>query len=237
MGEVRKSSWSYRRAWPLIAIGAGLLCFFLLGGGEWLSLDLLRARHRDLAAFVADHYALSVAGFILIYVVVVALSIPGATILTLAGGYLFGVIPATCYIVVGATAGATIVFLAARSSLGDLLRAKAGPWFAKLADGFQRDAWSYMLILRLVPLFPFFVINLVPAFLGVRLRIFVWTTFIGIIPATLVYATLGSGLGQILDSDAAISTALSPTIIAALLGLAALSAAPLILRRIRGRQQ
>jgi uncharacterized membrane protein YdjX (TVP38/TMEM64 family) len=106
---------------------------------------------------------------------------------------------------------------------------------AKLAAGFQRDVWSYMLILRLVPLFPFFVVNLVPAFLGVSLRCFAVTTFIGIIPATFIYAALGAGLGDALRSGGDLSVALSPGVLAALLGLAALAALPILYNRLRRR--
>lgn len=225
----------WRRLWPLLALAAATVLFLALGGGDWLSLATLQARHDELAAFVAAHYVQAVLIYGLVYTTVVALSVPGGTPLTLIGGLLFGVFAATCYILLSATAGAMIVFLIARSSLGEPLRQRAGPWFAKLAKGFERDMWSYMLILRLVPLFPFFVVNLVPAFLGVSLTCFAVTTFFGILPAVLVYASLGAGLGTALASGGDLSLALSPQIILGLLGLAALAALPIIYRRLKGR--
>ena len=225
----------WRRIWPLLILAAAGVLFIALGGGRWLTLDTLRARHDELAGFVAAHYVRAALIYALVYTVVVALSVPGGTVLSLLGGFLFGVYAATCYILVSATAGAVIVFLIARSSLGEPLRQRAGPWFAKLAQGFARDKWSYMLILRLVPLFPFFVVNLVPAFLGVSLTCFAVTTFFGILPGVLVYASLGAGLGTALASGGDLAVALSPQIILGLLGLAALAALPVIYRRLKAR--
>ncbi len=227
---------SVRRLWPLVLMALGAALFFLFGGDELLSLESLQRLHGQLAAFVAEHYVRAVLAFMLVYVAVVALSIPGGTVLTLAGGFMFGVLPATCYIVVAATGGAVIVFLAARSALGEILRARAGPWLCKLSAGFQRDAWSYMLILRLVPLFPFFVVNLVPAFLGVSLTCFAISTFFGIMPATFVYAALGNGLGDALRSGGDLQAAISPSAVGGVLGLAVLAALPLLYRRLRGRK-
>jgi uncharacterized membrane protein YdjX (TVP38/TMEM64 family) len=221
--------------WPLLILVAGAGAFFALGGASLLSLDMLRARHADLAALVELHYVQSALLYTLIYAVITALSVPGATALTLIGGFLFGVFAATCYILVGATAGAVTVFLIARSSLGEPLRQRAGPWFSRLAAGFERDMWSYMLILRLVPLFPFFVVNLVPAFLGVSLTCFAVTTLFGILPAVVIYTALGSGLGTALESGGDLSAALSPQILLSLLGLAILAALPIFYRRLKGR--
>lgn len=225
----------WTRLWPLLILVAAALLFFAFGGSTWLSLDTLKARHDDLAAFVAAHYLQAALIYVLVYTTLVALSVPGGTPLTLIGGFLFGVYAATCYILLSATAGAVIVFLIARSSLGEPLRQRAGPWFAKLAQGFERDMWSYMLILRLVPLFPFFVVNLVPAFLGVSLTCFAVTTFFGILPAVLVYTSLGAGLGNALASGGDLAVALSPQILLGLLGLAALAALPIVYRRLKGR--
>lgn len=237
MTEQPKDAWSPSRLWPLALIATGIALFFLLGGARVLSFDELQRQHRHLAAFVDAHYVQAVFAYMGVYVLVVALSLPGATVLTLAGGFMFGAVAATCYIVLAATTGAVILFLAARSALGDPLRARAGPWLTKLEAGFQRDVWSYMLILRLVPLFPFFVVNLVPAFLGVSLLCFAVTTFFGIIPATYIYALLGTGIGDVVNAGGDIRTALSPGIIAGLIGLAALTALPILVKRLSARRR
>ena len=140
--------------------------------------------------------------------------------------------------VVGATIGATAVFMAARYLLADLLRAKAGPWLAKMEAGFKEDATSYLLVLRLVPGFPFFVVNLVPAFLGVPLGKFVISTFFGIIPGTFVFASIGAGLGSIFDSmqEFSLRGALTPQVITALVGLAVLSLIPVACKRLKAQR-
>lgn len=236
MGEGKPDRVNWRRLWPLLPMGIGILLFFLLGGRGILSLDFLKARQADLLILVENHYYLAVLGFMLAYVAVVAFSIPGSVVLTLAGGFMFGTIPAACYIVTAATIGAVLVFLAARSALADLLRARVGPWFGRLADGFQRDAWSYMLILRLVPVFPFFVVNLVPAFLGVPLRCFAVTTFFGIIPATFIYAAIGNGLGETLAASDGPRLSVAPSVWLGLVGLATLAAAPIAWKWLQRRK-
>jgi len=158
----------------------------------------------------------------------VAFSVPGALIATLTGGFLFGTLSGGLYTIVGATIGATIVFLAARTALGDLLRAKAGPGIRKMEEGFAKNAFSYLLVLRLVPLFPFFLVNLAPAFLGVRLRTYVVATFFGVIPGTFVFASVGNGLGAVFDSgeDPNLGIIFQPEVLLPILGLAALSLVP-----------
>lgn len=233
MEERADKTWSLRRFWPLLAILLGIVLFFASGLGETLTLDHLKAHHDRLIALVAAHYALAIFAFILFYAIAVTLSLPGGTILTLAGGLMFGPFLGTLYVVIGATLGATLLFLAARSSLGEILHRRAGPWLRKLEQGFNRDAWSYLLILRLVPIFPFFVVNLVPAFLNVSWRCYVATTFIGIIPGAFVYALVGSGFGDVLAAggDISLDAVVSPKIIAALCGLAALAALPILYKR------
>lgn len=227
--------WSWRRLWPVGVIVLGAALVIMLDLGRFLNLDSLRLYHGALREFVATNYLLAMLSFVAIYAVVVALSLPGGVPLTLTGGYLFGAIVGTGLVVAGATLGAVTLFLAARSSLAVPLRARAGPWLGRLEAGFRQDAWSYMLILRLVPLFPFFVVNLVPAFLGVSLRCYAVTTFFGIIPGTFVYALVGSGLGDVLAAGEQISldSILSPAIIVGLIGLALLAALPIVVRQIK----
>ena len=168
-----------------------------------------------------------------------ALSLPGGAVLTIAGGFLFGKWIGTVLVLGAATLGAALLFVAARTALAGLLRARAAPWLIRLEAGFRADAFSYLLVLRLVPLFPFFVVNLVPAFLGVSLRVFVLATLIGIVPGTFVYATVGSGLGSIFDSGRPFTPAgiLTREIVLALLGLALLALMPVIYRKWSRRRQ
>jgi uncharacterized membrane protein YdjX (TVP38/TMEM64 family) len=159
-------------------------------------------------------------------------------VLTVAGGFLFGVVLGTLYVVVAATLGATAIFLIARSALGDLFRAKAGPFVQQMEAGFRENAFSYMLVLRLIPLFPFFVVNLVPAFLGVPLRTYVVGTLIGIIPGTLVFILAGAGLGSVFDRGGVftVDSVLTPEIVAGLVGLSLLSLLPVIYKRLKARK-
>lgn len=222
-----------RRVWIALAVLAVVLALRFTGLGELLSLETL-ARHRGaLAGFVAANAALAAGAYVAVYVAAVALSLPGAVVLTLAGGLLFGAVAGTMLTVVAATIGATLVFLFARRIFGADALERLGPRAASLAEGIRRDAASYLLVLRLVPLFPFFLVNLVPAFCGVRLPVFVLTTLFGILPGTAVFTLAGAGLGEVLAAGGQfeISRVLTPTILGALLGLAALSLAAIPLRR------
>lgn len=192
-----------KRLAPLAVILAGIAAFFGLGLNQYLTFDALSEHRESLLAFVADNPLLAPLAFILIYALATAMSLPGGVVLTIAGGFLFGTLLGGCYVVVGATLGATAIFLIAKTALGDALRSKAGPWMAKMEAGFRENELSYMLILRLVPLFPFWLVNLVPAFLGVALPTYVIATFIGIIPGSFAYASVGAGLGTVFDQGQA----------------------------------
>jgi len=221
-----------KRVWLALAVLALIVALRLTGLGSLLSLDTL-ARHRAaLSGYVAENFLLAAGAFVGIYAAAVALSVPGAIILTLAGGFLFGAAFGTLLTVVGATIGATLVFLFARTIFGENALDRFGAPAQRLAEGIRRNAASYLLVLRLVPLFPFFLVNLVPAFVGVRLPVYVLTTFFGIIPGTAVFSLTGAGLGSILDAGGTldIGRVLTPQIIAALLGLAALSLAAIPLK-------
>lgn len=222
-----------RRVWIVLGIVVAILALRLTGLGDLLSLDTL-ARHQEaLAGFVAARLPLAMAAYVAVYVAAVAFSLPGAVVLTLAGGFLFGAVLGTALTVAAATTGATLVFLLARRIFGADALDRLGPRATRLAEGIRRDAASYLLVLRLVPLFPFFLVNLVPAFCGVRTRIFVLTTLFGILPGTAVYSLAGAGLGEVLAAggDFQIGHVLTPTVLGALLGLAALSLAAIPLRR------
>ena len=229
---------SWRRLWPVLILIAGLVAFRAFGIHEYLTLDNLRLYRGDLADYLAQNYVLMALGFMGAYVLMVAFSVPGAAIMTITGGFLFGSVMATGLVVVSATIGATALFLIAKTALGDPLRARTGPALLKMEAGFQKNAFNYLLVLRLVPLFPFFLVNLVPAFLGVKLRDFVLATLIGIIPGTFVFAQVGAGLDSILDSgeDLSIGTILSGDVLAAMIGLAILSLIPVFYKYYRARQ-
>lgn len=228
---------SLRRLLPLIVLAAGLAAFFALGLHRYLTLDTLRDNRQALAGWVADHWLLAALAYVGAYIAIVAFSLPAALVATLTGGFLFGTVFGGLLTVVGATIGATLLFLAARTALGDMLRAKAGPKLRKLEEGFGENAFSYMLVLRLVPLFPFFLVNLAPAFLGVPLRTYVAATFLGILPGTFVYASLGNGLGAIFEAgrDPDLGLIFQPQVIGPILALALLALVPVVYRRFAGK--
>jgi uncharacterized membrane protein YdjX (TVP38/TMEM64 family) len=224
------------RLLPLAVLLAGAAAFFGLGLHDYLSFETLRENRVELTAWVQDRMVLAALAIILLYAATTVFIPPSGTVMTVAGGFVFGAVAGTVYVVIGATIGATALFLTARFVLGDGLRARAGTGIRKMEAGFRENALSYMLILRLVPLFPFWLVNLAPAFLGVRLRTYVVGTFAGIIPGTAVYATFGAGLGSIFDSnrELTLSGVLTPEIVAGLVGLALLAFIPVVYKRIKG---
>ena len=155
---------------PLVVLVAALVAFFAFGLQRYVGFSMLREHRSALMHFVADHAVLSALAFMAVYAVATAVSLPGGAVLTVAGGFLFGTLLGSIYVMIGATVGATGLFLAARTAFGDALRGRAGPWVARMEAGFRENALSYLLFLRLVPVFPFWLVNLVPAFLGVPLR-------------------------------------------------------------------
>ena len=190
-----------KRYLPLLLLVGLMSLVFAMGWHKHLSFKTIGTNYEAMRAFIGENLVAALAIYVLAYIVVVALSLPGGLIMTLSGGLLFGWklgAPAT---VVGATVGATIIFLIARSSFGESLAAKAGPSLAKLRDGFKENALSYLLFLRLVPAFPFVVVNLAPALLGVPLRTYVVGTFFGISPGTTAFSVAGSGLGSVVEAQ------------------------------------
>jgi uncharacterized membrane protein YdjX (TVP38/TMEM64 family) len=237
-GATPRAAFSLRRLWPLGVLAVGLGAVFALGLDQYLTFEALRANRAGLTAFVTEHAILAGALYLLIYAAVVALSVPGGAVLTITGGFLFGTLAGTGLVVVAATLGATLLFLIAKTTFGEALRARAGPFLGRMEAGFRENALSYLLVLRLIPLFPFFVVNLVPAFLGVSLRTYVLGTFFGIIPGSFVYTSVGAGLGSVFDRQEAFSPAgiLTPEIVIALVGLALLTLLPVAYRKLRARR-
>jgi len=183
---------------PLLIIVAIFALFFLLGFDEYLTFNALSENRDSLLSYVEQHYVLALLIYLGFYVIAVAASLPGGLLLTISGGFLFGWVVGGLVTVIAATIGATILFVVAATSVGNTLRQRAGPWLKKLEAGFQDNALSYLLFLRLVPAFPFWLVNIAPAFLGVSLRTYVIGTFVGIIPGTFVFAFLGTGLDSII---------------------------------------
>jgi uncharacterized membrane protein YdjX (TVP38/TMEM64 family) len=171
--------------------------------------------------------------------VVVAFSLPGGAVMTITGGFLFGWLGGGLIVIVGATVGATALFLIARTAIGGFLEAKAGPFLLKMEDGFRQNALSYLLVLRLIPIFPFWLVNLVPAFLGVSTTTYITATFFGIIPGTFVYASVGNGLGALFDAgdDPDLGIIFEPQFLAPLLGLAVLAIIPVVYKKCQSRRK
>lgn len=221
---------------PLFVLGGGALLGFIFLR-EYLSLDTLRENREALLAWRDDNYLLAALAYVTAYVVVVAFSIPGAAFMTLTGGFLFGLVPGTLLTVFGATMGASCIFLAAKTSLGESLKERAGPWMEKFEKGFQENEISFLFLLRLVPALPFFVANLLPAFFGVSLFTYVWTTFLGILPGTAVYTSIGTGLGEIFakGGDISLNVFADPAVWGPFAALTALAIMPIIIKKVRGK--
>jgi len=206
---------------------AAIVAFFVFGGPHYLSLAALKANRDALLSFAGAHQAAALAIAFGVYAGAVALSLPGGLILSLACGLLFGRVLGTALAVVAATVGATLVFLAARYLLADAMRKLLGAKGAAINAGFTRHAMSYLLFLRLVPLFPFFLVNIAPAFTSVPARTYVLATLLGIIPGTFVYVNLGDALGR-LDS---LTGVLSMNTLGSLALLGLLALVPVFVRR------
>lgn len=193
-------TWLKRLSPLLVLLAAGGL-IYAVGSQRYLSLQELAENRMLLRSLIHSNLPLALLVFAGLYAGVVALSLPGGAVMTLAGGFLFGWFIGGVASLIGATIGASIVFLIARSALSDLLAAKAGPWLNRFRDGFREDAFSYLLFLRLVPIFPFWLVNLAPGLLGVGFRTYVATTFLGIIPGTFAFSLAGNGLDSVFEAQ------------------------------------
>ena len=228
------------RRLPLIAvIAAALLGAFFLR--DYLSFDALAENRERLLAFRDANYLLAAAAFIGLYVVVVAFSLPGATVMTLTGGFLFATFPGAFFNVLAATIGATGIFLAARLGLGDRLASKmdASEGIAgRIKAGIDENQWSTLFLIRLVPAVPFFVANVLPALFGVPLWRYAITTFLGIIPGAVVYTSVGAGLGAVFAAGETpdLGIIFEPHVLLPILGLCLLAALPILLKAVRGKK-
>ncbi len=224
-----------------LALGA-IAAAWGLGLFRLLSFEVVRENRAALTLFVADHHGLALLAFFAVYVAATALALPGALWITVAGGFLFGAPQAAAVVTVAATLGAVIVFLIARATIEGAreggLAARARPFLARMEQGFKADEAFYLLTLRLLPIVPYFIANIAPAFLGARLSVFAWTTFLGIIPGVVAYAWIGGGLGAVLDAGGAPDiAALSRAILPPLAALAALPLLAILVRRLGARRR
>lgn len=228
------------RKLPLIIIlVAALAGAFLLR--DYLSFQALSDNREALLAFRDANYLGTVLAFIAAYVVIVAFSLPGATIATLTGGFLFAIFPGALFNVIGATLGAVIIFQAARWGLGDKLAARMDTsegTVKRIKDGIDANQWEMLFLIRLVPAVPFFVANLVPALVGVPLSRFAITTFLGIIPGGVVYTSVGAGLGEVFARGETpnLGIIFEPAILLPILGLCVLAALPILIKALRGKK-
>ncbi len=235
MTDIKKSG--PVRYLPMIAI----LVVAVIGAftlKDYLSFEALRDNREALIAFRDNYYSLTVVLFIAAYTVVVTFSLPGAAIASITGGFLFATFPGALFNIIAATTGATLIFLAARWGMGEKLAAKmeaSDGAIKKIKDGIDENQWSMLFIIRLVPAVPFFVGNLVPAMVGVPLHRFVISTFLGIIPGSVVFTSIGAGLGDLFARGETpnFGIILEPYILLPILGLAALAALPMLLKLIR----
>jgi len=228
------------RRLPLIAIVivAALGAFFLR---DYLTFEALRDNREALLAFRDANYVLTVGLFILAYFLIVAFSLPGATIATLTGGFLFATFPGALFNVTGATLGATAIFLAVRWGFGEQLGKKlesSEGITKKIKDGIDENQWSMLFMMRLIPAVPFFVANVLPALLEVPLRRYVISTFFGIMPGAVVYTSVGAGLGEVFARGETpnLGIIFEPAVLLPILGLAALSAMPIVIKAVRGKK-
>ncbi|MDA0238421.1 MAG: TVP38/TMEM64 family protein [Proteobacteria bacterium] len=188
-----------KRLLPFAVLIAALIVTFSLDLHQYLSFDSLKENRETILEWRSSNAVLAALLFVLVYAAAIAISLPGAIWLTIASGFLFGTLQGGLLVVFAATLGATIIFLAARYAFADFFHAKVSGLLKQVEEGFRKDAVSYLLFLRFVPVFPFWLVNLVPAVLGVSLPAYVIATFFGIIPGTMVFASLGNGIGHLID--------------------------------------
>jgi len=223
-----------KRAAPIAVIGLALALFFMLDLHRYFSLEALRENREMLQAWVEKSPLLAIVIFMLVYAGAVAISFPGASIMTVFGGFLFGLWPGAPAVVIAATLGAGIIFLASKTALGDVLNKRAGGFVKQMEKGFHEDELSYMFLLRLIPVFPFWAINIAAGVLGVSSRNFLIGTFFGIIPGSFVYASIGNAAGAAFDAGENVSLGgilLKPETLLPIIGLAVLALIPIFLKR------
>jgi uncharacterized membrane protein YdjX (TVP38/TMEM64 family) len=244
------------KRWAPLAILAALIATaYAMGLHSYLTLQSVAENRAALEQYVANHTALALAIYAAVYIVVVALSLPGAAILSILGGFIFGWALSAPTTIIAATIGAVIVFQIVKTSLGAVIAERAGPFVARLSAGFTKDAFNYLLFLRLVPAFPFFVVNAVAGLCRVDLRTFTLATLIGIIPGSFAFAWVGRGLDSIISAHQAthdscvaekgaancpfelsVSSLLTRELLIAFVILGVVALIPLVIKKWRGQQ-
>ena len=243
-----------KRWLPVAVIICLMVAAYGLGVHEHIRLQSIAANREELRHFIADNWPLALLIYVLVYACAIALSIPGATLLTIVGGLLFGWLTGAIAAIMAATAGATLIFLAARTSFEEALTRKAGGLVNRIQVGFTKDAFNYLLFLRLTPVFPFWLVNIAAALAQVRLKTFVGATILGIIPAGFALSFVGSGLDSLIDSqklaydacvaqnpatscsfDLSVSRVITPQILVALAALGVAALIPVLAKRLRAK--
>ncbi|MFC4893120.1 TVP38/TMEM64 family protein [Pseudofrancisella aestuarii] len=219
---------------PIIILVIGLIVFFILGGYKYLTLETLKQNYENLLKFTSQNLILSSMIYSICYILVVAFSIPGAAVMTLLGGFLFGIVFGSILVVSSATIGAVILFLAVKTSFGEMLKDKAKGSVEKMRKGFSDNAFNYLLVLRLVPIFPFFVINIACGVLNIKLKDFFFGTLLGIIPGSVIYVWVGTGLGYAIKQGQELNLGIifQKEFILPILALALLSLIPVIKKKL-----
>jgi uncharacterized membrane protein YdjX (TVP38/TMEM64 family) len=230
------------RAWrfaPVLVVFSGLLLGYALGLQDYLSLGFLAEQRQALRTYVDGNYLWSALLFLAVYILAVAFSFPAASVLTIFGGFLFGWMVGGSLVAVGATIGASLLFLATRSAFGSFLRHRVDGVIKKLADGFRENAFGYLFVIRLAPVFPFFVVNIAAALFDISLGRFFAATFLGILPGTFAYAYLGQGVDSVLIAaqaagrEAQLSDLVTRDITLAFFALAVVALIPTVVKQLR----
>ncbi len=248
----QKVSSRVKRWLPLAVLLILIGLAFAFGLHRYFTLQTIADNREALESFVANNIALALLIYVLVYVVIVVLSLPGAAILSIFGGFIFGWVLGAPTTVIAATIGSTIVFQVVKTSLGAALAERAGPFVQKLSKGFAEDSFNYLLFLRLVPAFPFFAVNTVAGLARVDLRTFVTATFIGIIPGTIAFSFVGSGLDSVIDAqmslykaclaqnsadpckfELTLSSLVTPELLVAFAALGLVAIIPVVLKKLR----
>ena len=238
MNDSSRKKFSFGRWVPLFIVLCVIAVIIYFKLYQYVTFAKIQQHYKAIETWRDVNYFSSVFIFVVIYVVSVSLSLPGASLLTMLSGFLFGPIWGTLYVVVGATIGATSLFLVVNMSLGEWVARKAKGWVLKMEHGFQENAFNYLLFLRLVPVFPFWVVNIVSALLNVTLKTFFFATMIGIIPGAFVYVLVGDGLGAVLEQNKVpdLGIIFQANILLPLLALALLSLAPMVFKKMRAHK-